>query len=253
MPQLRAVCVLIVSSLFIHSSISAEDKIDAYHFLGGQLNVFTKKGRFPVTKVTPKHIHYEDGAKTGKTKTSASCSLSFAPSLTTAFIEIEEANLNFASWKQQLRASQAIQDSLDPHAGIEAQVNEMISTGEYDDDSEADTIFVRAKLSPNLDLSDVFCAVILHYPERYTKKSNKIPAGVLVRAAHIGNLRHGTIETVRFSKRVPTFKPKGAKCDLFFFSKSGKPIATNRSPSLKIVEVDKNTAKETLPSGVLTN
>lgn len=219
-------------------SCEAETTSSAYQFIGGTMNVIYGDEKFPVSGMSDGYIHFQDGKKSRRTKSTAVCSLAFQPALTTTFVRVDNLKIQYSSLNQMRKEADSVTASLDQLNGIGDIVQEMVAERRYEDASLADTAYITADLIPNTDLENVYCAVVVQFGERYIKSDQKIPAGAFVRAEYIGDLEAGIFTTLKIRKTFDTFLVEGARVGLFFFEESGRPLASNLSPRLKIMDVD---------------
>lgn len=217
---------------------AAEDMSSAYQFIGGTLNVIYDDEKFPVSNMKDGFIHFQDGRKSRRTKSNAVCSLAFQPSVAAAFVRVDNLKIQYSSFKQMLKEADSVTASLDQLNGIEGIVQELVAERRFDDTSLADSAHLTADFIPNTDLQDVYCAVVVQYRERHLKSGKKLPAGAFVRAAYIGDLKAGIYHPFKVSKTVGTFLVEGARIGLFFFDEAGRPLASNLSPQLKIIQIE---------------
>lgn len=130
-------------------------------------------------------------------------------------------------------AAEATQEAED----YEEEIEQMVIDDEFDLEGAFDTLYVKLQLTPNVDLDEVICAVVVNYVKNDAYSRFKNERGSAVRIHMLSNLMGQVPNEISFRKALGTgaYQKDSAEIEFYFFDRDGKPIASNQARGLKML------------------
>ncbi len=238
-----------------------------YLFLGGELSARQGRGTYPVLTMTKRHIVVDKGVSSKRVRRDSPVLMRLKPRVSYSMVSVNQFDFSFSSTLPASVEARAMSEMMRHQWGTDTEIAILPNlptrggrsridydrieelnreNAEFQEDIEdeardlafeveefVDTLHLELGLLPEIDYEDAYIAVAVGEPGRGPEAG--VGGNSQVVMGYLGTLRTGRVESFKLRLKLKPFRAKDALCELFLFCEDGKPIATDRSRSLKVL------------------
>lgn len=268
-------CLLVFIVGFARAADEEGEGASGYYiFSTADLVAAYKSAYLPVLSGDKRGVYVETGKGIKRIRYSSDCRLFPQSGIADQIVEISDTDYGFLNLRQSKIESSAMSDMMRAEVGTEIEIltkgggmttapssglsaeDEIVVEGleanqrhinsvvqeSFENDSFnrgvlTDLIDVKFKLTPERDVKNAYCALIVRYFRIDARNSNKPVAGKFVRMKGLGDLDAGRPNNIKFRYPLPEGIVSEDDIELLLFSGDGKALATNQSKNLRPLTV----------------